>query len=351
MKVLMVHENPWKAGNPYISTLIDAIQQLHPDCHMAWGRDAFWSDDALTYDIIHFHWPQTFMGRDPHSEEQFQQHIDRMRAAGVKILATCHDLKPHYRQFAEHAEAMRIVYERCEVIIHLGSYSLALFQQLYPQATHVLIPHHLYDTLYPVRPSRQEALQRLNLPADRRYVLCFGAFRARQERELIKLLGRALIPQHVTILAPSFMNVWWHTFRHPLYLMKKAWLQHRYHIRCTGSSWRAVSDAMLPYYYAAADVVFVQRVKILNSGNALLPMLFGRVVAGPDCGNVGPLLRHWGYPTFPVDAPHQAVDAVRKALALSAGGLAEDNRPKQLKEYSTTTIAHRLYQLYQQITA
>ena len=190
MKVLMVHENPWKAGNPYISTLIDAIQQLHPDCHMAWGRDAFWSDDALTYDIVHFHWPQTFMGRDPHSEEQFQQHIDRMRAAGVKILATCHDLKPHYRQFAEHAEAMRIVYERCEVIIHLGSYSLALFQQLYPQATHVLIPHHLYDTLYPVRPSRQEALQRLNLPADRRYVLCFGAFRARQERELIKLLGR-----------------------------------------------------------------------------------------------------------------------------------------------------------------
>ena len=55
MKVFMVHEDPWHAGNPYIYTLIEGIQQSHPDCELAWGRDPFWSEDIYTYDIVHFH--------------------------------------------------------------------------------------------------------------------------------------------------------------------------------------------------------------------------------------------------------------------------------------------------------
>ena len=54
-----------------------------------------------------------------------------MKEAGVKIVATCHDLEPHYDQFADKAESMKIVYGNCDVIIHLGKYSKKLFDTIF----------------------------------------------------------------------------------------------------------------------------------------------------------------------------------------------------------------------------
>lgn len=351
MKVFMVHENPWHAGNPYIYTLIEGIQQSHPDCELAWGRDPFWSEDIYTYDIVHFHWPQTFMGKDPHTEADLLRHVNRMKEAGVKIVATCHDLEPHYDQFADKAESMKIVYGNCDVIIHLGEYSKKLFEERYPNAKHLLVPHHLYDTVYTQFPSRTESLKYLNLPEECTYILCFGAFRAKQERQLIISLSKQLSDKNIIILAPSFMNIWWRSFRLFHLRIKKWYYRYRYNIYCTGSTWRAVSDDALSYYYGAADIVFIQRVKILNSGNALMPMLFGKVVVGPDYGNVGPLLRHWNYPVFSVDDINQVGDCVRKAFQMGREGVGTKIRTQQFREYSTKVIVDKLHDIYQKIVS
>lgn len=351
MKVFMVHEDPWHAGNPYIYTLIEGLQKAHSDCELSWGRDLFWSDDIYTFDIVHFHWTQTFMGKDSHTEIELLSHIKRMKMAGVKIVATCHDLEPHYDQFADKAESMKYVYGNCNAIIHLGEYSKKLFEERYPQTRHFLVPHHLYDTIYTHFPSRTESLKYLNLPDDSTYVLCFGAFRAKQERQLIISLSKQLSDKSIIILAPSFMNVWWHSFRLLHLLIKRWYYKYRYNIYCTGSTWRAVSDDTLPYYYGAADVVFVQRVKILNSGNALMPLLFGKVVVGPDCGNVGPLLRKWKYPVFPVDGINQIGDCVRNAIHMGREGVGTQFRTQQFGEFATTVIVDKLYDAYRQIIA
>lgn len=349
MKVFVVHEDPWHAGNPYIYTLIEGILQSHPDCELSWGREGFWSDEIFTYDIVHFHWPQTFMGRDSHSESDLLHHIERMKSAGVKIVATCHDLEPHYNQFADKAESMRIVYSHCDAIIHLGEYSKSLFEKRYPKSEHILVPHHLYDTVYTKVPSRSESLKYLRLPVDRTNILCFGTFRAKEERRLIINLSKQLAEKNIVILAPSFMNVWWRSFRLFYKRLMKWYYKCRYNIYCTGRTWRAVSDNELPYYYGAADIVFIQRLKILNSGNAMMPMLFGKVVVGPDCGNVGPLLRHWDYPVFPVDDMSHIGSIVKKAIQMSKSDLVMNNKKLQLQEYSTDSIANRLYDAYRQI--
>ena len=351
MKVFMVHEDPWHAGNPYIYTLIEGIQNSHPDCVIGWGREQFWKDDICSYDIVHFHWPQTFMGSDTHTETDLLHHIERMKTAGVKIVATCHDLEPHYKQFADKSGSMRIVYSHCDMIIHLGEYSKALFEKRYPDAVHILIPHHLYDTVYHQFPSREESLKFLNLPENLTYVLCFGTFRAKEEQQLIINLSRQLADKQVVILAPSFMNVWWRRFRMPHKRLKKWFYEHFYHIHCTGRTWRAVKDGNLPYYYGAADVVLIQRVKILNSGNALMPMLFGKVVVGPNCGNVGPLLRHWDYPVFSVDKLSEVGNCVKKALQMEKAGVGQQNMQRQLDEYATAVIAEKLYNTYNKIVS
>lgn len=351
MKVFVVHEDPWNAGNPFIYTLIEGIIKSHPDCLMAWGREKFWSDEILSYDLVHFHWPQTFMGKDSHTETDFLRHIERMKTSGVKIVATCHDLEPHYDQFADKVESMKIVYSHCDAIFHLGEFSKTLFEKKYPNASHYLLPHHLYDTVYSFFPSREESLRKLGLPEDRNYILCFGTFRAEQERRLILSLSQQLADKKIVILAPNFMNIWWHSFRLLHKRLKKWYYKYRYNIYCTGSTWRAVSDEILPYYYGAADIVFIQRLKILNSGNALMPMLFGKVVVGPDCGNVGPLLQKWNYPVFSVDDLNNVGVVVRKALQMGKDGIGAQNRKRQLDEYSTVVIADKLYNAYNHIAA
>ncbi|WP_027456078.1 hypothetical protein [Xylanibacter brevis] len=351
MKVFMVHEDPWNAGNPYIYTLIEGIQKSHPDCSMGWGRERFWSEEIFSYDIVHFHWPQTFMGRDSHTEDDLLLHIERMKSSGVRIVATCHDLEPHYDQFADKVESMRIVYSHCDAIFHLGNYSKKLFEIKYPNAVHYLLPHHLYDTVYTKFPSREESLKKLGLAENHTYILCFGAFRAQQERNLILSLSKQLADKKIVILAPSFMNVWWHSFRLFHKRLVKWYYRCRYHIYCTGSTWRAVSDEFLPYYYGAADIVFIPRLKILNSGNALMPMLFGKVVVGPDCGNVGPLLRQWNYPVFSVDDVENVGSIVRSALQMGKNGAGAQNRPLQLDAYSTAVIADKLFTTYMNVAA
>lgn len=351
MKVFVVHEDPWHEGNPYIYTLIEGLQKSYPDCELSWGRETFWSEDIFSFDIVHFHWPQTFMGRDSHSELDLLHHIERMKSAGVKIVATCHDLEPHYDTFADKAESMKIVYSHSDAIIHLGDYSKELFESCYPNAKHLLIPHHLYDTVYTTFPSKTESLKFLNLSEDYTYILCFGSFRAKQERQLIIDLSKQLLDKNIIILAPCFMNVWWHSFRLFHKCLKKLYYQYRYNIYCTGSPWLAVSNQSLPYYYGAADVVFIQRVKILNSGNAMMPMLFGKVVVGPDCGNVGPILKQWGYPVFPVNDTCHIGDIVLKAIELEIKGKGIQNRKRQLSMYSTSVIVEKLFEVYKYISS
>ena len=126
MKIFIAHEDPWKAGNPYIFTLIESIRESHPDCQLAWGRPLFWSDEIFSFDIVHFQWPQSFI-TDEYTEAELRSHLEKMKSKGVKIVATCHDLKPHYSQCAKKAWAMPTVYSFCDVVFHLGEYSKQLF--------------------------------------------------------------------------------------------------------------------------------------------------------------------------------------------------------------------------------
>ncbi len=349
MRIFMVHEDPWHAGNPYIYTLIEGLRLLYPDCEISCGRDPFWSDEIFSFDIVHFHWPQTFMGKDSHTEKDLEKHLERIKGKGLRIVATCHDLEPHYGRFADKANSLRLVYSQCDAIFHLGEYSLNLLKSQYPNAKHLLIPHHLYDTVYKFFPSQEESLKYLHLPQDYLYILCFGTFRADEERQLIIRLCKQLNNSKAIILAPGFMDVGWRSLLVPFRRLKKLYYQYRYHIYCTGRTWKSVSDDELPYYYGAADVVFIQRLKILNSGNALMPMLFGKVVVGPDCGNVGPLLHKWGYPVFSTSNPDNLGDIVRNAISMKECAQLKNNRDNQFKDYSPNTICGRLYKVYEEL--
>lgn len=51
-----------------------------------------------------------------------------------------------------------------------------------------------------------------------------------------------------------------------------------------GANGELIDNDELPYYIAASDVIFVQRKRILNSGNVPLAFLFRKVVASRTTG-------------------------------------------------------------------
>lgn len=348
MKIFMVHQNPWNAGNPYISSLIEEIQHQHPDITISWGRNQFWDETIFSYDIVHFHWPHTFMPNDRHSEEDLRQHLYNIHKHGATIVATCHDLKPHYNQYSEYADSLHIVYSLCDIIIHLGETSRKLLANTYPNAEHYVIPHHIYDTIYTSFPSREESILRLKLPKNRTNILCFGTFRSDSERKLVLSVCRQLKRKKITILAPGFMDtaIPNNRFKSIIQKTKKKYYRLRYHIYCTGKTFAPIPDSLVPFFYGAADIAFIQRLDILNSGNIYMPVLFKKMVVGPDVGNVGPILKEWGCPVFSPRTPQSAGVALKKGLAMAKTGYGEHLNSLLANRLSTQRIASEIYNIY-----
>ena len=130
------------------------------------------------------------------------------------------------------------------------------------------------------------------------------------------------------------------------YLIKNKLRKLTMHIICHGYANHTIPNEFTPYYYGASDLALIQRKKILNSGNVTLAFLMGKVVVGPDVGNVGLLLRETGNPTFDVNDNSTIITAVRKGFDMAKENYGEKNRRYALDNFSTAIISERLYNYY-----
>ncbi len=355
MKVFIVHKDIYDAGNPYIYTLKESIEKNHPDITFAWGEDIFWSEKILEYDIIHFHWPAAFLDCDAHhhSLEDFSVQLKKIKDHGNKIVSTCHDLCPHYTQGASFADAITMVYKYSNAIFHLGEYSQHLFMETFPQSNHYILPHHIYDEVYTIRPTYEVARKKLGLSPSKKYILCMGAFRAQEERDVILYLSKKLKHKDVEFIAPAFAGVRT-SLKKEFPFVSKSYFHYLYYryvrrIHLTGKTWVPISDEDLPYYYAACDMAFVQRLKILNSGNAVMPLLFNKPVCGPDIGNVGSFLKEYGGYVFNVEDIANLPQIIEKILLSPNPQKKLAIHAKVYEQLSTNVIAQKQYDYYCQI--
>lgn len=353
MKIFIAHEDPWNAGNPYIYTLIESVQEKHSDVSFGWGWNELWENGIFEYDAVHFQWPQAYMAQASKEKayDMLKQRLIEFKQHNVRILSTCHDLEPHYNECLDYGKCMTLVYENSDVIFHLGEYSRAVFLERYPSCKHLLLPHHIYDNLYKDRYSKSVSARHLHLDEKKTYVLCFGSFRSDAERELVINVSKALNDKSIIFLSPSFMRVTKYSNRLFRRIptkskIKQIFYKWRYNILMSGEDWTPIDDSELPYYYGISDVAFIQRPKILNSGNAVLPFLFNVSIVGPKTGNVEGLLNEYGYPTFDPTDIKSVVDALKKGIALTKENYPAEIQAKALIEMSTKVIAEKLYRYY-----
>ena len=90
-----------------------------------------------------------------------------------------------------------------------------------------------------------------------------------------------------------------------------------------------INDTDVQQMIQASDIMFIQRLEILNSGNLPLGFAGGNIVVGPDLGNVGEMLRATGNPVFDPHDKESIFIAVDKAISM----LKQNNYSQGKKNY------------------
>ena len=319
--------------NPFVAVLMQALGKQGVKCDI--GAQLFWESD-VRYDIVNIMWPEALWGWNSQMMPKtalcdLARRLDALKRAGTRIVYTRHNIRPHVDKASALLSAYSLIEASADVVIHMGRFSRDELLRRIPQSSsaHVVIPHHIYPRVSR-SVSRKEARAWFGFSDQDKVVLSFGVFRNDAERALLMNAVRDSGLPELRVLAPRFSDT-------PPQEVKG------------GLNGRAVPEKMLPVYFAAADVVFLQRTNILNSGNLPMAYYFGRACVGPQMGNVGEILKETGNFTFDPGDRQSVSLSVRKALESAVEErVGEKNRAYADAHWHPDQIAQQVLAAYRE---
>jgi len=359
IKIYQPIANPYTYPNPFIYAMMDGIDEQYDDIKWSWGHELFWTDRVFNYNIVLIQWPEKVLTRSgnldlEHDLDDYRERLLEIKSRGITIISFVHDTVPHYCKDSMPPKCNTLVYSTADILLHMGEYSKNDFEELYPHVKHVnLGPHFLFNQVYKKEYTKEQGCAVLGFNPKYKYVLAFGAFRDDEERELVFNLAEDLktYDDNIMILAPGFMNIPAAKGRFDIApRLTKYNMKHKKHIICNGRHFMAVSEELLPYYYAVADVCFLHRKKILNSGNVPMAFLMIKVIAGPNVGNVGEILKKMDNPVFDVDDRKSVCNSVKHAFELAKVGKGKWNHSYAMEQFSTEIFSKKLHDVFIEAT-
>ncbi|MCC7278859.1 MAG: hypothetical protein IT487_11170 [Chromatiaceae bacterium] len=346
--------------NRFLVDLNAALGNHHQVVHDA---EIFWNREGA-FDVVHLHFPEylTYALQEAYltglTDTLIADTEERLRwwAERAHIVITRHVLLPHDALSDPMWERLyKAVYHYADGVAHFAQASIDEFRERYAgmafyrghAPVHAIIPHQNYASL-PNTVSRAEARRALRIAPNARVMLVFGAIRNDAERQLILETFRGIRVKHKHLLVSRWReqlaDVSWIRLKYWIRDLTRLW--YRLHPRFT-FNYGFVAESDAQRYLNAADVLFIPRLRVLNSGNITLGMTFGRVVVGPDSWDVGELLRETGNPVFDPDHPETAAAAMEEGFRLAAGGeISAANRERALSQWTVEQCARLYTDLY-----
>lgn len=354
IKALIVFREGGDTDNLFVPILCDAIRTAGIDVKCS--QQEFWDSDT-PYDIVHFQWPEEVVGwncHDPNVIPRLKERIAFLRKRGTHFIYTRHNVRPHYANGII-GRAYDIIESESDIVVHMGHYSLEEFVAKHPGSRNVIIPHHIYEYTYQEDISIERARQYLNLPQDAFVITAFGKFRNREEMSMVTgafckwrekrklLLAPRLYPfSRRNMYGGNFIKRWASRFGYYVLIpLLNRWLK-----MSAGANDELIDNCDLPYYIAAADVIFIQRKDILNSGNVPLAFLFHKIVIGPNTGNIGEILTETGNPTFDPNRRGTILYALNEARQMAVWYKGESNHTYALENMNIAKIGKAYAQAY-----
>lgn len=326
MRILFICRNDfvYKDGsNPYVSRLVEGLRVFGHD--VVCSLDEFWLS-YQNYDLLFFQWPEEIFIWNSQKIDlvRLSEHFDEIKDSDVKTIVTCHNLHPHNHDNLTE-RLYDLVYSHVDVFHHLGGYSYRLLKEKYPQKHHFIAPHHVPDDLWNSGINTTNAKHVLHIPENRIVISSFGAFRNVDEEKLFITMVKGCKSKDVCFMAPRIIkgklyNGRWIN-RSFCYVLKCLILK-MLGIRFSGF----LSEEELSLWLSASDIVFIQRKEILNSGNVPLAFSAGKIVVGPDVGNVGEILKETDNYVFDPQSEASIRESVLGAIDSVKSGKCLGNR-------------------------
>ncbi len=327
-KGIVVACNPDDSG--FTKRYAAALQAMLPSSPVYVGRDYFW-DSPSDVGLLHLEWPEALVDWREPSETDLDSVRRRLSTwkAGSTIVATVHNTHPHRGDSQASRRLFRLVYESCHGIIHLGTASLDWFHSEYPDLAATpatTIPLGVCDWL-PNPGTRRGSRNRLGLEDDESIVVSVGTIRSTRELQLLWRAFSRVPIRHKRLLVVGRLGFAETLFERFLARAKR-------HLSAKVRVIGFVPDADLYLYLDASDVLSIARGQILNSGSLPLGFTFGKVVVGPDSGNVGAILRSTGNPTYTPNDHRAFARALTSGLKLARQGKGDFNKAFALGTWS-----------------
>ncbi len=191
---------------------------------------------------------------------EYVYYLQSSKHRGTKIIHQVHNLIPHVGISIMYA----VDYKLTDIFIHMGQYSYDVLINKYPNAQHIIIPHHTYNHTY----DKCEIIDP-HLDQQYKYILAFGDIRKKSELKLLLNLKDFCLNNNYKILCKCDST--------------------DEHIQCLPNQYLTQSE--IKGLFIHSDIVLIPRIDGLNSGNIPLGLYFGKPIIGPDIGNMGYLLK------------------------------------------------------------
>ena len=302
--------------------VLDEIQQ-HFDGDFIY--DHFKKYDSYDIDIVNIHWPESIFNFSEPSNQDLEELEDELKKwkTKSKVVFTRHNSLPHKSKSTNFIALYNLVIKYADGIIHLGEYSLNEFATSLPQHSHLkaTIIYHPAYTIFENSVSKSDARKKLNIPLHKKVILVFGSLRTEKELDLVLNSFDALKIKNKHLII-SYLNIY-----KPLPKTAKQRITKFINTKIERIKLQLKSDLTVNYtfienndvqnYLNAADVLFLPRINLLNSGNLFLGLSFKKVVVGPEIGNITEVLKATQNPFFDPKDIESATLALEKGLAIS----------------------------------
>lgn len=344
MKILLGVDE--RSPGSYVDHLIRGL--VEEGLEVEWSVSRTLEPDA-SVDLVHVQWPEALCRWERPGRacvDGVRRALDGWRELGTPVVVTRHNALPHLHREAPAAELYHVVHQAATAVVHLGESGRPELEERYG-GLHRVIPHGGYPDADLV--DRGWARAELGIAPDAFTVLVFGAVRTFGEQRLIletaRRLGvsgaRWIVPRWREATRPSWA-------REPVERIRSVFtdLAAARTLRIDDG---LVPEARIPVFFGATDVVFVPRIRALNSGVPPLAYSFATPVVGPDLGNVGPMLEETDNFTYEAGDPDDAARALGEARNADLEETGRLNRRIAETRWSWETVARRHVELYRRV--
>ncbi len=320
--------------NSVTDNFLRGLKEAGQDVHSSFST--FWEDHISHFDIIHIQWPESLLlWKEPTIKNlsDLEQRLAGWKKRGSKIIVTRHNYEPH-TYFPLNKELYRTVYQKADGIIHFSSFSQKEFRLRYPDLTdceHAVIPHPWYKDLSN-NTTRSNSRKRLGLSDKDRVFLVFGNIREREEQDMVissflncQVKSKKLVFSNGILTEIARESIRRYPLRYVRRVLARFFSYNYYRFKRINIRDQFVPSEEIQLYLNAADVLIIQRIDQLNSGNIPLGFTFGKVVIGPDNGNIGEILRQTGNPVFDPKDYTSIQNAMQKGIKLALEGYGAKN--------------------------